>query len=432
MIETVASLELNMNIGASCARGGLTGAESGTIIGRMESPSNPHFTRVFWLVLDSVGIGALPDAERYGDAGANTLGNTARAVGGLRLPNLGRMGLGNLTDVPGVPPCPDPDAHRARLTEASPGKDTTTGHWEMAGVILDRPFTTFTGTGFPNEILDRFTAESGFDILGNETASGTEILVRLGDEHRRTGRLIVYTSADSVFQIAAHEDTVPLDRLYAACEVARRILDPFRVARVIARPFVGESGDYRRTYNRKDFSMVPPRDTVLDYVSRAGLPVVGIGKIPDIYANRGVTRSVHTEGNTDGLEASERALGQTPRGLVFTNLVDFDMIYGHRRDARGYARALEEVDAFLPRLLRAAGKDTLVLITADHGCDPTATWSTDHTREYVPLLVWHGGIPPGTGRDLGTRPTFADVGQTVARALGVDASIDGTPLDVIG
>jgi phosphopentomutase len=330
--------------------------------------------------------------------------------------------------VQGVPPVDAPDGYFARLAEASPGKDTSTGHWEMAGVILDRPFATFTDTGFPADLMEAFRRESGFEWMGNVAASGTEIIERWGQEHQRTGRLIVYTSADSVFQIAAHEDTVPLPRLYAACEVARRLLDPYGVARVIARPFVGTPGEYRRTYNRRDFSMAPPRPTVLDHLVAAGLPVVGVGKIPDIFAGRGVTESVHTEGNADGLRRSEEVLRRGQPGLVYTNLVDFDMAYGHRRDPIGYARALEEADAFLPALLDAAGPRCLVLITADHGCDPTAAWSTDHTREYVPLLAWHAGIPAGGGRDLGLRTTFADMGATVAEALGVAPAEGGTAI----
>ncbi len=392
------------------------------------SGTDKAFDRVFWLVLDSVGIGAMPDAAQYGDAGADTLGNTARAAGGLRLPNLGRLGLGNLHRVQGVPPAVAPDGFFARLAEASPGKDTTTGHWEMAGVALDRPFATFTDTGFPADLMEAFRRESGFAWIGNFAASGTEIIERMGPEHQRTGRLIVYTSADSVFQIAAHEETVPLPRLYEACEVARRLLDPLHVARVIARPFVGVPGAYHRTYNRRDFSMKPPRPTVLDRLEAAGQPVVGVGKIPDIFAGCGITEPVHTEGNADGLRRSEEVLRRGGPGLVFTNLVDFDMLYGHRRDAAGYARALEEVDAFLPALLDAAGPRCLVLLTADHGCDPTAGWSTDHTREYVPLVAWHAGIPPGGGRDLGLRPTFADLGATVAAALGLPPSGDGTPI----
>lgn len=384
------------------------------------------FRRVFWLVMDSVGIGQMPDAARYGDVGADTLGNTARHAGGLRLPNLGRLGLGTLHDVAGVPPVAAPDGFVARLAEASPGKDTTTGHWEMAGVILDKAFATFTDTGFPPEVMDAFQRASGFGWVGNVAASGTAIIDQYADEQRATGKLIVYTSADSVFQIAAHEEVVPLPHLYAACEAARRILDPLQVARVIARPFVGTPGAYRRTYNRRDFSMIPPRPTVLDRLKDAGLPVAGVGKIPDIFAGRGITRDVHTEGNTDGLQKSLEVLREGGDGLVYVNLVDFDMQYGHRRDPAGYARALEEVDAALPGLMDALGPDGLMLITADHGCDPTAAWSTDHTREYAPLVAWHAGIPAGGGRHLGTRRTFADVGATVAEALGLPPAGDGT------
>jgi phosphopentomutase len=393
----------------------------------MNGPNKP-FRRVFWLVLDSVGIGAMPDADRYGDAGADTLGHVARALGGLRLPHLGRLGIGHLGRVAGVPPEPRFDGHVVRLMEASPGKDTTTGHWEMAGVILDSPFATFTETGFPPEVMEAFRRESGFDWMGNLAASGTEILDRLGEEHCRTGRLIVYTSADSVFQVAAHEEVVPLQDLYRACEAARRILDPYRVARVIARPFVGTPGAWRRTYNRRDFSMKPPRPTVLDRLCRQGIPVVGIGKIPDIFAGQGITRSVHTEGNTDGLRRSLEVLQEGGEGLVFTNLVDFDMVYGHRRDPVGYGRALEEVDAAMPGLMEALGPGGLLIVTADHGCDPTADWSTDHTREMVPGILWHRDIRQGQGRDLGTRKTFADLGATVAEALGIPAEGDGISL----
>jgi len=384
------------------------------------------FQKVLLLVLDSVGIGEMEDAEQYGDKGANTLGNTARAVGGLKLPNMEALGLGNIEDIEGVRRISNPCGHYGKMREASVGKDTTTGHWEIAGLVVSKPFALFPN-GFPPEIIEEFKRESGFDVLGNIAASGTEIIERLGEEHERTGKLIVYTSADSVFQIAAHEEVVPLEELYRACEVARRILDKWRVARVIARPFVGKKGSYKRTYNRKDFSMKPDDETLLDILSGAGVPVIGVGKIYDIFAGRGVTSSVHTEGNADGLIQTERVLREIERGLVFTNLVDFDMVYGHRRNPEGYARALEEVDAFLPRLVDALG-DGVMFITADHGCDPTATWSTDHTREYVPLLVWHKGIE--AGKDLGTRNTFADVGQTIAHIFGVGRTRFGEPIDL--
>lgn len=408
----------------------LTDALFCQIIGAMKTIKNPVFGKVLWLVLDSAGVGELPDAPLFGDVGANTFGNTARAVGGVKLPNMGRLGLGNLTDIPGVSRLSRTDGHFAKMAEMAPGKDTTTGHWEMAGVVMKRPFTAFTDTGFPNEIISEFERDSGFRTLGNYAASGTAIIEDLGEEHQKTGKLIVYTSADSVFQIAAHEGTVPLERLYEACRVARKILDPYGVARVIARPFVGEPGNYQRTYNRRDFSMRPPRDTVLDLLTRAGVPVVGVGKIWDIFAGAGVPTEIHTEGNTDGLARTLDEVQKIERGLVFTNLVDFDMLYGHRRDPLGYARALEEVDAFLPRLQEALGDDGLLIITADHGCDPTAGWSTDHTREYVPFMAWHGGIAPGQGRDLGVRTTFADIGATVAANFGVGPLESGSPMDM--
>lgn len=396
----------------------------------MKTLATPQFSKVLWLVLDSVGIGALPDAAAYGDEGADTLLHAARSVPGFSLPNLARLGLGRLTSAPGVPPFPGPDGHFARMAEKSPGKDTTTGHWEMAGLAMREPFRTFTDHGFPPEIMAEFVRLSGFGTLGNYAASGTAIIEELGPEHQRTGRLIVYTSADSVFQIAAHEETVPPEKLYAACEVARSILNRYNVARVIARPFVGKPGAYSRTYNRRDFSMIPPGPTVLDMLSSAGVQVVGVGKIHDIFAGRGVAGSIHTEGNPDGLLKTARAVRDLDSGLVFTNLVDFDMVYGHRRNAPGYAGALMEVDRWIPDCLAALGRDGLLIVTADHGCDPTAGWSTDHTREYVPLVVWHAGILPGRGRDLGTRPTFADIGATVGSIFGVGPTVDGTPMDI--
>ncbi len=366
--------------------------------------------RVILIVLDSVGVGATPDAADYGDLGADTLGNTAAAVGGLALPNLGGLGLGNLRPVPGVPAVGAPAARFTKLAEASQGKDTVTGHWELAGVISDTPFATFPD-GFPPEILDPFRAAAGREILGNVASSGTEILDRLGEEHQATGRPIVYTSADSVFQVAAHNDTIPLEELYRICEAAREILDPHRVARVIARPFVGTPGAWERTYDRKDYAMAPPRPTLLDRVAQAGLPVIGVGKIEDIFSGQGVTESFHTEGNMDGLRRVASLLPRTDGGLVFVNLVDFDMVYGHRRDPEGYARALEEADAFLPTLLAGCSDDDLVLLTADHGCDPTFPAHTDHTREHVPLLAWSRGLSGGPAE---AQDTFAAVAATVA------------------
>jgi phosphopentomutase len=311
------------------------------------------------------------------------------------------------------------------MQERSQGKDTITGHWEMMGIVLREGLRTFP-RGFPPELVDAFVRETGAPgVLGNEVASGTEIVARLGEEHQRTGKPIVYTSADSVFQVAAHEATVPLETLYAWCRAARRLLDPWRVARVIARPFVGEPGRYVRTYHRKDFAIATPGRTVLERLVDARVPVVGVGKIPDIFDRRGITEEVHTEGNADGLRRTDALLDRVDRGLLFVNLVDFDMLYGHRNDPRGYGRALEELDRWLPRLLGKLGPDDLCLVTADHGCDPT-TPGTDHSREYVPLLVH---APGRGGGPLGTRDSFADVGASVAEWLGVEA---GTGRSVVG
>jgi phosphopentomutase len=373
--------------------------------------------RLVILVADSVGAGALPDAAAYGDAGSDTLGNLSRAVGGLSLPVMGAMGLGNVVPILGVPPVERPSASWGRMAERSPGKDTITGHWEMMGVPLVVPLAFFP-QGFPPEVIDPWVAATGVPgVLANRAASGTQIIEELGEEHQRTGKPIVYTSADSVFQVAVHEETVPLETLYAWCREARRILDPLRVARVIARPFVGVPGAYRRTYNRKDFSMPPPRPTVLERLAAAGVPVVGVGKIGDIFDRRGMTEDVHTEGNADGLRRTAEILGRMGRGLLFVNLVDFDMLWGHRNDAPGYARGLEEMDRGLPPVLAALREGDLLAITADHGCDPT-TPSTDHSREYVPLLV---KTPGRQGVPLGTRESFADLGATVAEFFGLEA-----------
>jgi phosphopentomutase len=375
--------------------------------------------RFLILVADSAGCGALPDAGEYGDAGSDTIGNTSRAVGGIVTPVLGRLGLGHLTAVAGVPPDPFPAGFHGRMAERSHGKDTITGHWEMMGIVLREGLAVFP-EGFPPEIVEPFVRETGVPgILGNRAASGTAFVAELGEEHQRTGRPIVYTSADSVFQIAAHEETVPLDELYRWCAIARRQLDPWRVARVIARPFVGTPGRYVRTYHRKDFSIPTPGETVLEKLVAAKVPVVGVGKIPDVFDRRGITEEVHTEGNADGLARTEAILDRVDHGLVFVNLVDFDMLYGHRNDPEGYARALEEMDRGLPRILGKLRPGEVCAITADHGCDPT-TPSTDHSREYVPLLVHAPGR--GGGR-LGTRDTFADLGATVSEFFGLRSEV---------
>jgi len=371
--------------------------------------------RFLIVVADSVGCGALPDADLYGDEGSDTIGNTSRAVGGVRLPNLGLLGLGHLTSIAGVPPEPVPQGFFGRMRERSPGKDTITGHWEMMGIVLEEPLRLFPN-GFPKEILDPWLAETAIEgVLGNRAASGTAIIAELGEEHQRSGKPIVYTSADSVFQVACHEDTVPLDVLYAWCGAARRLLDDWRVARVIARPFVGTPGAYTRTYHRRDFAIAAPQRSVLEELAQRGIPVVGVGKIPDIFDRKGITMEVHTSGNADGLWQTQRLLETIDQGLIFVNLVDFDTLYGHRNDARGYARALEELDRALPRLQERLRTGDVLVLTADHGCDPT-TPSTDHSREYVPLLV---RTPERGGGPLGVRDSFADLGASVAEFFGL-------------
>lgn len=375
---------------------------------------NANCRRVIVIVLDSVGCGALPDAAAYGDEGSDTLGNTSRAVGGLRLPCLGSLGLGSITPLQGVSPVERPRAFWGKMAERSVGKDTTIGHWELMGLIVEEPFPTFP-QGFPEEIVTAFVRATGHDVLWNRPASGTEIIQRFGEEHIRTGKWILYTSADSVFQVAAHERVIPLDELYAACEWARKFLDPYRVGRVIARPFVGEAGQYTRTYHRRDYSLEPVGETVLDRLVAAGIPVIGIGKIHDIFAGRGITRSIHTDGNQDGMCKTLEAIRSETEGLIFVNLVDYDMLYGHRRNPHGYASALEEFDAHLPDLIEELRESDLLILTADHGCDPTLSRHTDHTREYVPLLIL--GPRQAEGRCLGVRDTFSDVGKLVEKAL---------------
>jgi phosphopentomutase len=372
------------------------------------------FRRIIWIVLDSVGIGEMPDAADYGDAGSDTLGNMAR-VRPMQLPNLRAVGLGNIRPIDGLPPVAQPAGSFGKCTLASPGKDTTTGHWEMAGILLERPFPLYPN-GFPRKIIDEFERRIGRKTLGNIPASGTEIIKQLGDEHVRTGSPIVYTSADSVFQIAAHEEVIPIDEQYRICEVARDLLrGEHEVGRVIARPFTGPSGGYTRTSNRHDYAVPPPEGMLLDKLAERGVPVHSVGKIADVYLGRGVTKSDKTKTNADGMAKTLGAVDATREGLVFVNLVDFDMLYGHRNDVEGYARALEEVDGWLPRMLDAMQPEDLLVLCADHGCDPT-TPSTDHSREYVPLLVY--GKRARGGVNLGTRGSLSDIGQTVARNFG--------------
>jgi phosphopentomutase len=385
--------------------------------------------RVVLIILDGVGVGALPDAAQYGDEGANTLLHVAQHCGGLRLPAMQKLGLGNILKLPGVPPASFPAAAFGRMLERSAGKDSTTGHWEIAGVIQTEPFPTYP-TGFPSEIIEAFRRETGLSPLGNVAASGTDIIRRLGEEHVRSGRPIVYTSADSVFQIAAHEEVIPVERLYEICRIARRILTPYRVGRVIARPFVGScAADFVRTSGRHDFSLPPTAKTVLDCLEKAGLAVYGVGKIRDIFAGRGITDFVYTKSNADGMEKTQRALSIVKRGLIFTNLIDFDALYGHRLNPEGFGRALEEFDRWLPTLLDSLTDKDLLLISADHGCDPT-TPGTDHTREYVPLLVWHSSL--AAGRDLGIRAAFADVAATIAEVFAVEFAEGKSVLQQIG
>ncbi|HEX2195668.1 MAG TPA: phosphopentomutase [Actinomycetota bacterium] len=367
------------------------------------------------VVLDSVGIGGAPDAAAFGDAGSATLQHVAQAVGGLRLPHLGKLGLGNVAAVEGVAPVESPAAAFGTMVELSAGKDTTTGHWEIAGVVLERPFPTYPN-GFPPEVMEPFERAVGSPALGNVAASGTEIIERLGAEHLATGFPIVYTSADSVFQIAAHVDVIPLERLYEMCRVAREILTgEHEVGRVIARPFEGRPGEFVRTPDRHDFSVLPPQPTLLDAVAGAGQEVRGVGKISDIFAGRGVTGSRPTRSNDEGVTAVVEELAAIDRGLVFANLVEFDSSFGHRNDPAGYAQALEAFDRRLPEIAAALGPDDVLVVTADHGNDPT-TASTDHSRERVPLLVAGRRVRPGS---IGERSSFADCGATIAELLGV-------------
>jgi len=369
--------------------------------------------RAIVLVLDSVGVGALPDAAEYGDEGSNTLGNVASAVGGLEMPVLGAMGLGNITDIPGVPPTSAPLASWGRNMEASAGKDTTTGHWEMMGMRLKAAFPTYPD-GFPAVVMDAFTAETGLGWLGNYAASGTEIIQRLGDAHVATGSPIIYTSADSVFQIAAHEDVIPIEELYRLCTIARTkvCVGEHAVGRIIARPFIGPDaeGVYRRTHRRRDFALEPPEPTVLDILETAGIRSYGIGKIGEIFAWRGICESPHSTDNMNGFDHLVTRVADHEAGFVFANLVDFDMIWGHRNDIAGYAGGLEQVDRRIPDLLEAMIEGDLLIVTADHGCDPT-TPSTDHSREYTPLIAKVKGVDRGVR--LGDRATFADIGETV-------------------
>ncbi|MEO6528214.1 MAG: phosphopentomutase [Gemmatimonadaceae bacterium] len=377
--------------------------------------------RAVILVLDGVGVGAAPDAAAYGDADSDTLGNLARALGGLALPNLAAAGLGNIAQIDGVWSTTSPRGAWGKMIPASAGKDSTSGHWEIAGIHLAKPFPTYQ-SGFPPEVIEVFARATGRGVIGNVAASGTEIIDRLGAEHEATGKWIVYTSADSVFQVAAHEAVVPLLELYAACEIARgQLVAPHDVSRVIARPFVGSAGAYERTANRRDYSIAPPVETLLDDLAAAGVPRAGVGKVDDLFAGRSL-RARHTTSNREGIDAIMEWLGGSQGGLLFANLVDFDTLYGHRNDPAGFARALREFDDALPALRAALREDDLLFITADHGNDPT-TASTDHARECVPLIALGEAVHPVS---LGDRATFSDLGATVAEWLNVGFRGQGT------
>jgi phosphopentomutase len=380
--------------------------------------------RVITIVLDSVGIGEAPDAAAFGDVGSHTLGNIGRVVGGLQLPHMESMGLSNIAILQGVVPQLMPSACYGKMAETSAGKDTSTGHWELMGIRLDKPFPVYPD-GFPPEVMDRFEAEIGRGWLANYPASGTVIIDELGQEHMRTGKPIVYTSADSVFQIAAHEEVIPIDELYRICRIAREILrGKHEVSRVIARPFVGSPGHFERTANRHDFSVLPPQPTILDSLKNRGLMVYAVGKIEDIFAGQGITDAVHTKSNMDGVDKTLAAMHEhRERGLIFTNLVDFDAKFGHRNNPQGYADSLAEFDQRLPEIVGALADDDILILTADHGNDPT-TPGTDHSREYVPILIY--GTPVRKGINIGVRETFADLAATIAEILEIQSPPQGS------
>ncbi|WP_411679233.1 phosphopentomutase [Clostridium thailandense] len=378
--------------------------------------------RVVLIVLDSVGIGELPDALNYGDVGSDTLGNITKAVGNLSLPNMENMGLGNITGAKNIKTVESPIGSFGKCAELSIGKDTVTGHWEIAGVILREPLNTYP-EGFPNDIINEFETKIGRKIIGNKVASGTEIIKELGEEHIKTGCPIVYTSADSVFQIAAHEEIIPLEELYNMCKIAREMfVGEKTVGRIIARPFIGKDGQFVRTSNRKDFALDPFNKTMLDFVKENNLSVMAVGKIEDIYNKKGITDAVHIKNNMDGVDKTLEYMKKEKEGLIFTNLVDFDMLYGHRNDVQGYANALREVDRRLSEITSLMKKDDVLILTADHGCDPT-TESTDHSREYIPLLVYGEDIKKGV--NIGIRNSFSDIGKTILDLLNIENDLYG-------
>lgn len=373
-------------------------------------------SRVIWMIIDSVGIGALPDSEKFGDVNVNTLGNIVKNYKDIKLPNMLKLGLGNIDGIDSLEGVESPIGAFGRASEVSEGKDTTTGHWEMTGVLVETPFKTYEN-GFPKEIIDEFERKTNRKVIGNKPASGTAILDELGEQQMKTGEVIVYTSADSVFQIAAHEEIIPLDELYKMCEIAREIMmGDNAVARIIARPFVGQPGAFERTSNRRDYSLSPFEDTVLDNIKNSNLDVIGVGKIEDIFNKQGITEAIHTKDNMDGVDQTINYMKKENNGLIFTNLVDFDSKYGHRRDVKGYKEALEEFDARIPEILENMENDDILIINSDHGNDPTYK-GTDHTREYIPMLICGKNVK--SGLNLGTRSSFADIGATVADLLNV-------------
>lgn len=379
-------------------------------------------SRVIWMIIDSVGIGALPDSEKFGDTNVDTLGNIVRTCKDIKIPNMIKMGLANIEGVDSLDTIENPIGSYGRASEVSKGKDTTTGHWEMTGVLVETPFKTYEN-GFPADIIEEFERKTNRKVIGNKPASGTAILDELGEQHINTGEVIVYTSADSVFQIAAHEEVVSLDELYKMCEIAREIMmGENAVARIIARPFIGKPGAFERTSNRRDYSLSPFEDTVLDNIKNENLDVIGVGKIEDIFNQQGITEAIHTHDNMDGVDQTINYMNKENNGLIFTNLVDFDSKYGHRRDVEGYKKALEEFDARIPDIMAAMKEDDVLIINADHGNDPTYK-GTDHTREYIPVLVYGKSIKQGL--NLGTRNSFADIGATVADMLNVKMTKHG-------
>ncbi len=381
------------------------------------------FTRVIIIILDACGVGELPDADRYGDVGAATIPHVAAELGGLNMPNCARMGLGNIVPIEGIDVADSPSACYGRMAEQSAGKDSTSGHWEIGGLILKQPFPVYPD-GFPADLVTLFEKQAGIKTIGNVPASGTEIIKELGEQHIKTGEIILYTSADSVFQLAAHEDIIPLDRLYEICRIARQLLTgEHAVGRVIARPFIGTPGNFSRTPNRKDFSLEPPSDTIFDKLSRKNIPTVAIGKIFDLYAHRGFSKAVKAKNNFEVMRKVIDELSQLKYGLIMSNLVDFDMLWGHRNDTASFGRGLEDFDSNLPPLLDTLKGNDLLIVTADHGCDPTLKYSTDHTREYVPLLVYNKQMKKGV--NLGRRETFSDIAQTLAEIYKINYTFPG-------